>query len=65
LARVAAQQRAATARQGFNDNARQRAVCERGFMVGILLTVSGPNHTPPDVISENAQASGPQMKHIA
>jgi len=37
LARVAARQRAATAlprvaaRQGFNGNARQRAVCERGF----------------------------------
>jgi len=31
LARVAARQPRVAARQGFNGNARQRAVCERGF----------------------------------
>jgi len=31
LTRVGARCRAATARQGFNGNARQRAVCERGL----------------------------------
>ena len=32
LARVAARQPRVAARQGFNGNARQRAMCERGFM---------------------------------
>jgi len=61
LTRVGARCRAATrgnralprvvARQGFNGNARQRAVCERGF-----TRVRRPRPRPPNTQSPKSQA---------